>query len=189
MFAGTLKKLGVITSFVLLFGLPAVSQAQQFETKIVPPPTYAEVVVDTLNVRGAASKDGPMLAQLKKGDLVPVKKVKDGWVQLAWSGKAFVFENGVSIPEGTINKKPMYERMRDAFLTRIKELDPTIQWVEVPRQTGISVRYHWREYRDRAALIARTEELARIYSTMSTGEKGITVDIISGAEVWGKAFY
>ncbi len=189
MFAGAFKKIGVVTSFALLLGLPGTSLAQQFETKIVPPPTYAEVVVETLNVRGAAGKDGALIIKLRKGDLVPIKKVKDGWVRLAWSGKAYVFEQGVKIPEGTINKRPMYERMRDAFLARIREMDSTIQWVEIPRESGISVRYHWREYKDRAALIARTEELARIYSTMSTGEKGITVDIISGADVWGKAFY
>lgn len=180
---------GFVAVVAVLGQWPQGAPAQQFVTENPPPPTYAEVVVDVLNVRATPADDGDKLGQLKKGDLVPVKKVKDGWVQLAWTYKAYVFEKGVRIPEGDINKKPRYDDMREAFIDYIEAQDSTIVDVQIPRQSGITVRYHWKEYRDKAALIKRTEELARIYSNMTTGEKGITVDIISGNESWARAFY
>lgn len=152
-------------------------------------PTYAEVKTDKLNVRDKGAQDAAQVGQLNKGDLVPVTKVKDGWVQLGWNGKAYVSGEGVNVPEGAPNGKPRYEDMREAFIAHARELDKTIQWLEVPRASGITVRYHWREYRDKDALIKRAVELARLYSVMTTGETGIEVEIINGNEPWAKAFY
>jgi hypothetical protein len=183
------KAFGMLSLLALVAVLPRETSAQQFVTVLPPPPSYAEVTVGTLNVRGEPIKDGTLVSQLQKGDLIPVKKTKEGWAQLAWNGKAYVFEQGIQMPEGDINKKPRYEDMREAFINRMRGMDKTIQWLEVPRESGITVRFHWREYKDKAALIKRCEELARIYSTMSTGEKGITVDIVNGNELWARAFY
>jgi len=153
------------------------------------PATYATVKVEALNVRAAANKEAEKVGQLKKGDLVPAAKSKDGWVKLAWSKKAYVFQEGIDLPEGKLQKKPKYDDAREQFIDYARAQDKTIQWLEVPRATGIMVRYHWREYRDRAALIKRAEELARVYSNMTHGETGIEVEIVSGNETWGKAFY
>jgi hypothetical protein len=161
----------------------------QFVTVEPTPPTYAEVTVDTLNVRSGPGKDAEVIAQVRKGDLLPVKSVKDGWAKLAWNPKAYVSDTGVKIPEGKVNRKVFYEQLRLAFIAHARELDPTIQWLEVPRATGITVRYHWREYADKAALIKRCEELARLYSVMTVGEKGVTVDIVNGNDLWARAFY
>ncbi|MFQ5508879.1 MAG: hypothetical protein ACE5FN_06035 [Leptospirillia bacterium] len=180
---------GFLAVIALTMPLSGTVRAQQFVTELPPPPTYAEVKVSKLNVRAAASKDAELITQLDKGDLIPLKKAKDGWVRLAWEKKAFVFEDGIIIPEGQINKKPRYEDMREIFIDLARKQDPTIQWLEVPRASGIEVRYHWREYRDRAALIARAEKMARMYSVMTTGEQGIWVDIVSGNDSWARAFY
>jgi len=168
---------------------PGAARAQEFVTVEPDPVTYAEVQVDKLNVRSAADKDAAVVTQLNKGDLVPVKKVADGWAQLAWEGKAYAFDGGLSIPAGKVNKRPKYEQMREAFIAHARALDPTIVWLEVPRASGITVRFHWREYKDKAALVDRCKELARLYSVMSTGETGIAVDIVSGNELWARAFY
>jgi hypothetical protein len=179
--------------FVALVALvaqwPGAAGAQQFVTEEPDPVTYAEVTVDKLNVRAKPDQESEQVGQLNKGDLVPIKKVKDGWAQLAWSGKAYVAENLVSIPPGKVNRRPKYEQMREAFIAHARELDPTIVWLEVPRASGLTVRYHWREYRDKAELVKRCQELARLYSVMTTGETGIAVDIISGNELWARAFY
>ncbi|MDH5526549.1 MAG: SH3 domain-containing protein [Nitrospirota bacterium] len=173
-----------------LLALPETAPAQQFVTENPDPPTYAEVVVDKLNVRDKGSTDATVLIQLNKGDRVPVKAVKEGWAQLAWSSqKAYVSLQGLRIPEGKPNKKPRYEDMREAFIAHARSLDSTIQWLEVPRQTGIQVRFHWREYKDKQALVARCEELARLYSVMTTGDKGVEVEIVNGNTPWAKAFY
>jgi uncharacterized protein YgiM (DUF1202 family) len=169
---------------------PAEAPAQQFVTENPDPPTYAEVVVDKLNVRAKGSTDAAVLIQLNKGDRVPVKSVKEGWAQLAWTAqKSYVSLQGLRIPEGKPTKRPRYEDMREAFIAHARMLDPTIQWLEVPRQTGVQVRFHWREYKDKQALVARCEELARLYSVMTTGDKGIEVEIVNGNSAWGKAFY
>jgi len=168
---------------------PGAAMGQQFVTVEPDPVTFAEVTVDKLNVRAAADKDAEVVTQLNKGDLVPVKKLKDGWAQLAWSGKSYVFEGGVRLPEGEINRRPKYEQMREDFIAHARELDPTIVWLEVPRASGLTVRYHWREYRDKDALVQRCQELARLYSVMTTGEKGMAVDIINGNDLWARAFY
>jgi hypothetical protein len=171
--------------FVLTFALiqaPSVVHAQEL-------PTYAEVKADKLNVRDKGSQDAAQVGQLNKGELVPVTKMNDGWVELGWNGKAYVVAEGINMPAGKLNKKPKYEDMREAFIARAREIDKTIQWLEVPRASGITVRYHWREYRDRDALIKRAMELARLYSVMTTGETGIEVQIVSGNEPWAKAFY
>lgn len=185
--------------FVLLL-LPVGAFAQQPQpyehvTKEPDPVTYAEVMVNTLNVRGGAAKDAPIIAKLMKGELVPVKKIREdkktgeSWVQLAWTAKAFVFPGGVKIPEGKINKKPRYEQMRDAFLARARAMDTAIQHLSVPRAAALMVRYRAREFRDRDALRKRAEELARMYSVMSHGEKGIEVAIVHGNQTVMKAFY
>lgn len=161
----------------------------QFVTVEPDPPTFAEVTVDTLNVRAKPGQDAEIVGQARRGDLLPVKKVKDGWAQLAWNGKAYVFDGGVNIPEGKPNRKVFYEQLRSAFINHARQLDPTIQWLEVPRASGITVRFHWREYADKEALVKRCEELARMYSVMTTGETGIAVDIVSGNELWARAFY
>jgi uncharacterized protein YgiM (DUF1202 family) len=168
---------------------PGVARAQEFFTQEPDPVTYAEVTVDTLNVRAAPDKEAENLAQLKKGDLVPVKSVKDGWVRLAWSNKAYVFEGGVRVPDGKVNRRPKYEQMREDFIRKARELDPTIVWLEAPRASGLTVRFHWREYRDKDALVKRCQELARLYSVMTTGESGIAVDILNGNDLWARAFY
>lgn len=161
----------------------------QFVTVEPDPPTYAEVTVDKLNVRTKADKDADVVTQLNKGDWVPVKAVRDGWAELAWNNKAYVADSGLKIPAGPVNEKVFYEQLRIAFINHAREIDPTIQWLEVPRATGITVRYHWREYADKAALIKRCEELARLYSVMTVGEKGVAVDILNGNDTWARAFY
>ena len=190
---------GMYRKSVLLWGLvalvavsvqwPARGIGQEFFTQEPDPPTMAEVLVDNLNVRATPDKEGAVVTQLRKGDLVPVKAVKDGWVQLAWNDKAYVYDGGVRVPPGKVNRKVFYEQLRTEFINHARQLDPTIQWLEVPRATGITVRYHWREYRDKDALIKRSEELARLYSVMTVGEKGVAVDILNGNELWARAFY
>jgi hypothetical protein len=189
MYARTVMTWGFAALVAFVMQWPQAASGQEFFTQEPDPVTYAEVTVDKLNVRATPDKDGEQIVQLNKGDLVPVKKVKDGWVQLAWNKKAYVFDGGVNIPPGKVNRKPKYEQMREAFIKHARELDPTIVWLEVPRASGITVRFHWREYRDKAALVDRCKELARLYSVMSTGETGIAVDIVSGNELWARAFY
>jgi hypothetical protein len=187
-----LRKTAILGGFVALAAVlvqwPS-SGHGQFVTVEPDPPTYAEVTVDKLNVRMGSDKESDVVTQLNKGDWVPVKGVKDGWAELAWNQKAFVSDTGVKIPEGAINGKVFYEQLRLAFINHARELDPTIEWLEVPRATGITVRYHWREYADKPALIKRCEELARLYSVMTVGEKGVTVDILNGNDLWARAFY
>ena len=175
---------GVALAAAMMLSVPNVAQAVGDKA-----PTYATVKVEKLNVRASASKDSAVLGQLQRGDMVPVKKVKEGWVRLAWPTKSYVFQEGVELPAGSINRKPKYEDMREEFINRMRADDPTIQWLEVPRATGITVRYHWREYRDKDALVKRAKEMARIYSTMTHGENGIEVVIVSGNDTWAKAFY
>ena len=189
MYAKTLMTLGFAALVAVVAQWPGAARAQEFFTQEPDPVTYATVQVDGLNVRSAPDKDAPVVTQLKKGDLIPVVKVDNGWAELGWDGKAYVFDGGVSIPAGKVNKKPKYEQMREAFIAHARELDPTIVWLEVPRASGITVRFHWREYKDKAALVDRCKELARLYSVMSTGETGIAVDIVSGNELWARAFY
>jgi len=187
-----LRKTALLWGFVVVGAVlvqwPSAGHGQ-FVTEEPDPPTFAEVTVDKLNVRAAPGQDAEVVTQVNKGDLVPVKSVKDGWAKLAWNGKAYVSDSGVKIPEGKVNQKVFYEQLRLAFISHARELDPTIQWLEVPRATGITVRYHWREYQDKAALIKRSEELARLYSVMTVGEKGIAVDILNGNDLWARAFY
>jgi len=169
---------------------PGEARGQEFFTQLPDPVTYAEVIVDKANVRESADKDAPVVTTLNKGDLVPVVAVKDGWAHLGWNDKkAYMFEGTIQVPDGKINRKPKYEQMREAFIKHARELDPTIVWLEVPRASGLTVRFHWREYRDKPGLVERCKELARLYSVMSTGETGIAVDILSGNELWARAFY
>lgn len=189
MYTKTVTTLGFAALVAFVMQWPSAASGQEFFTQEPDPVTYAEVLVDKLNVRATPDKDGEQVAQLNRGDLVPVKKVADGWVQLAWNNKAYVFDGGVRVPPGKVNRKPKYEQMREAFIAHARELDPTIVWLEVPRASGITVRFHWREYRDKAALVDRCKELARLYSVMSTGETGIAVDIVSGNQLWARAFY
>lgn len=180
------KLLALLGLFVLAFApiqAPSVAHAQDAL------PTYAEVKVDKLNVRDKGAQDAEQIGQLNKGDLVPISKIKEGWVQLAWNAKSYVFADGLNIPEGKPNSKAKYEDMREAFIAHARDLDKTIQWLEVPRASGITVRFHWREYRDRDALVKRAQDLARMYSVMTTGETGIEVVIVNGNEPWAKAFY
>ncbi len=182
------KSLAIWGLFAFIFATGAVqvpSAAWAAEKK----PTLATVKVDKLNVRAKGNKDAPIIGHLNKGEVVPVKKVRDGWVQLAWKKKSYVFQDGLDMPPGKPNKKPKYEDLREHFIDTARAQDKTIQWLEVPRASGIVVRYHWREYRDKAALIKRAEALARMYSVMTTGETGIEVEIVSGNDTWAKAFY
>jgi Bacterial SH3 domain len=187
-----LRKTAMLWGFVMVAGVlvqwPDAGHGQ-FVTVEPDPPTYAEVTVDKLNVRTDATKDADVVTQLNKGDWVPVKADKDGWAQLAWNNKAYVSDTGINLPGGKINGKVFYEQLRLAFISHARDLDPTIEWVEVPRATGITVRYHWREYQDKAALIKRCEELARLYSVMTVGETGVTVDILNGNDLWARAFF
>jgi hypothetical protein len=162
---------------------PTVASAQEAG------PTWATVTVDKLNVRAKGAKEAPLLGQLSKGDIVPVKKVRKGWAQLGWSKKSYVFQEGLDMPAGKPNKKAKYEDMREAFIDRARAEDKTIQWLEVPRASGIIVRFHWREYKSKADLIQRAEALAHMYSVMTTGETGIEIEIVSGNDTWAKAFY
>ena len=189
MYAKTVMTWGFAALVAFVLQWPTGARGQEFVTVEPDPVTYAEVTVDKLNVRSAADKDAAVVTQLNKGDLVPVKKVADGWVQLAWDAKAYVFDGGLSIPPGQVNRKPKYEQMREAFIAHARALDPTIVWLEVPRASGLTVRFHWREYKDKPALVDRSKELARLYSVMSTGETGIAVDILNGNELWARAFY
>jgi len=152
-------------------------------------PTWATVKVEKLNVRAKGNPDAPVLTQLNKGDIIPVKKVRNGWVQLAWANKSYVFQEGIDMPAGKPNKRPKYEDMREAFIDRARAEDKTIQWLEVPRASGITVRYHWREYRDKDALLKRAKALAAMYSIMTIGETGIEVEIVNGNDTWAKIFY
>jgi len=186
------QKTALLSGFVVVAAVLVQWPSQghgQFVTVEPTPPTYAEVTVDKLNVRAGPNQDAEVVTQLLKGDLVPIKSVKDGWATLAWNGKAYASDSGLRIPQGEINRKVFYEQLRTAFINHARELDPTIQWLEVPRATGITVRYHWREYADKDALIKRCQELARLYSVMTVGEKGVTVDIINGNDLWARAFY
>jgi len=152
-------------------------------------PTWATVKVDILNVRAKGKPDAPVLRQLHKGDIIPVKKVRNGWAQLGWSKKSYVFQEGIDMPAGKPNKRAKYEDMREAFIDRARAEDKTIQWLEVPRASGIVVRYHWREYRNKADLLKRAEALAAMYSVMTTGETGLEVEIVNGNSTWAKVFY
>ncbi|MDH4229703.1 MAG: hypothetical protein OEW11_08175 [Nitrospirota bacterium] len=183
------RSISVLFPVLSLLALPLVATAQQFVTENGPPPTYATVTGDNTVVFATAASNGEVLTKLRKGDMVPVKKVADGWATLAWSAKAYVAVGSLRLPEGSITTKPSYEDMREAFIKAARAADSTLLHVEVPRQTGILVRFHWKEYRDREALIQRAEALARTYSLMTTGESGIEVNIVNGNDSWAKAFY
>ncbi len=183
------KLLTIWGLFAFIFAMSAVQAPSVAQAAGDKPPTLGVVKVDKLNVRAKGAKDAPVIIQLNKGDVVPVKKIKEGWVQLAWVQKAYVFQDGIDVPAGRPNKRPKYEDLRENFIDTARAQDKTIQWLEVPRASGLLVRYHWREYKDKAALIKRAKKLARMYSVMTTGETGIEVEIVSGNSSWAKAFY
>lgn len=49
-------------------------------------PRFGTVTADTLNVRPTPSTDQPAIAQLHKGDVVPVLADADGWYQISLTG-------------------------------------------------------------------------------------------------------